>query len=287
MHHPWLRVRLPVVRAVLFGQLIGFCLVSKAQTSTISATSAATAGSGRASVEAIDVHSLNPANLVHLRDRDVHAVGANNASLVGLTDNSKENIVAGAASFDHTKVGKDEAAVINEDYRLTGAQFAAEHFAIGISGHMLQSKQTDGSVWKQWNGDVGLSWAPTHVLGFALVGYDLLKAKEDVPTEVRVRSQIGFGTQYIWRDFVRLRADLVTGPGEDWTKRSLRLGYESYMNKFALLRFGLAEDRNAGTRFFGAGLGLELPKFRLNYAYQGGIQGDFENRHSVDLGIPF
>jgi hypothetical protein len=50
---------------------------------------------------------------------------------------------------------------------------------------------------------------------------------------------------------------------------------------------GLQSNREREIELATAGFGLELPRFRLNYAYQTGITTGLEDVHSVDLGIPF
>lgn len=283
MHHPWLRFRHLVFFMSL--QLSFFCGQAQAQTPT-SATSAGTAGAGRASVEATDVHSLNPAILVHLTGRDLHTAIQPNGYIVGISDNSQEIMIPAAISYYAQKKSVKDVDNVFSDLRLSLAGFVFEKFSMGVNAHQLETK-VGQTLYRQNNADFGFSWAAFPTLGFASVFYNTLKSSQDLPEDVRLSPSTGLGVNYIYKEFLRLRVDVLSNAGNDFGRRSLLVGYESYLNRYTLFRLGWGDEKALDRQFTSIGFGFELPRFRMNYAYQSGLKGDFESRHSVDLGIPF
>lgn len=281
MHRPWLLARLLVITVSL--QLSANRV--EAQISS-TAASMATAGAGRASVEAGDVTTLNPAMLVHLTNRDLHTFATRDAWSVGVSDNARDSVVPAALSYTKSKFGEQALRTEGEDLRLSLGGFLARNLSMGLTASQrgFHRGETD---WRQINADLGLAWIVTPKLGLALVGYDLMPAKEDMPEDLKTTPRGGIGANYLLHDLFRLRADYVSGRGNNFGQGSLLLGYEAQLNDFVLIRLGYANEKETRRDLLGAGFGLSLPRFRLNYAYQSALRGEFEARHSVDLGIPF
>ena len=264
------------------------CIFAHAQTTLtpISAASAALGGAGRAAVEPIDVHGMNPATLVHLRNRDVHVTGGTRDWLVGLTDNSIDNLFAGALSYSQSESGKNESLLRHEEVRLSLAGFVTEKISVGTTIKQVTSK-ADPARWMQNNADLGFSFVPREDLGFALVLSDLMSSSLEDEDPVRLRPRTAFAVHGILNPFVGLRADLVSGEDHDFSQRALLLGYEGALNEWVALRLGWGENKEAMTEFATGGVGLRLPRFRVNLAHQVPIRGEFEHRLALDLGVPF
>lgn len=283
MHASSLRVH---VVSVFLVQLTCICALAQTTSTPISSTSAAMGGTGRAAVEPIDVHSLNPANLVHLRNRDLHFVGGSRSGLIGLTDNSIDNLFAGALSYSRADRGNEMNEISDEEIRLSFASFVNEKIAVGLTLKQVNT-EFGGTTWRQTNSDLGISFVPQERMGLALVFTDLMSSSLESDNPIRLRPRTAVAGHILVNPFIGLRADVVSGPDHDLEKRSLLLGYEGALNEFIALRLGWGQDENLKTEFGTAGFGFKLPRFRLNYAYQTPIRGEFEHRQSLDLGIPF
>lgn len=255
-----------------------------------SASSTATAGGGRASVEAGDIHSLNPAMLVHQRARDFHSTANANAWTVGLTDNAPDSAFPGALSYARTRTPDDPALkdVVLDDLRLTIAgQIARSNFSVGVTGSQTQAR-LGAQAWRENNADVGFAWIARKNIGVGLVFYDVLPVSKEHPSYLQGKAATGLGVNYLYSDFVRLRGDITTSGLNDTGRPQLQLGYEASLTPMVLFRMGYGFLREPATReVASAGLGLSLPRFRIDYGFQTSTKGDGEPVHAVDLGIPF
>lgn len=281
MHHPWLLARLLVI--ALSVQLSA--VFAEAQTFS-SASSIANGGAGRASVEANDITNLNPAMLVHLRNRDLHTFATTDAWSVGISDNAVDSIVPAALTYSRSKFGENAFETKSDDLRLSLAGFVAKNLSMGVTASQ-RTYHRGPMDWMQVNADLGFAWIATPKLGFALVGYDLMSPNENLPEDLRSTRRSGVGATYLLNETFRLRADYVSGRENNFGRGSTLLGYEVIFNDFVAFRLGYSNEKEAERDLMGAGIGFDLPRFRLNYAYQSALRGVSEVRHSVDLGIPF
>lgn len=283
MLRPWLGVHLLVV---LMFHLSPIQARAQTTSSTTSASSASMAGSGRASVEASDVHELNPAMLVHLKNRDLHTSFTKDAWIVGITDNDLESIVPAGFSYTRVRSGEGTKELISKDLRLTLAGFLGKWVSFGVSGRQNEV-ELRGVSWKQVNADLGFSFIANRNFGLAAVFYDVMDGNREMPDAVRLRPRTGVGANYVYEDFMRFRLDVVSAAGNNFGRAATLLGYETELNDFVAFRLGAGDEPEYERQIGSLGVGLNLPRFRLNYAFQSGLKGEFENRHSVDLGIPF
>lgn len=244
------------------------------------------AGAGRAAVEPIDIHTLNPATLVHMRNRDLHGISGDRSWLVGIADNSLDNLIAGGLSYSSVKEGKGNSEYEHRDLRLSLAGFVSENFSMGVTLRQLESSSGVAS-WTQNNADLGFSYVRGPHLGFAAVFTDIMSSSLEDVEPVRLRPRTALAVHGLVNQFIGLRADVISGPENRFGKPTVLLGYESILNEFVLLRLGWGHDAFSKQELASGGFGLRLPRFRFNYAYQTGIRGGFDPRHSIDLGIPF
>lgn len=277
---PWIKAKLPVFFFAYF-----ILQTANAQIYNGSVSSA-TGGTGRAAVEAGDANYLNPATIVHLKGRHFYSSFAQTETALGLTDNSEESSVPASFAYLRKRVVTELSQNVDiQDMRLSLADFAYQQFAVGITGHLYQINDGENHA-QQINGDVGFSYTPAPQYGLGLVFYDVAGESKNLPAAYRLSPKIGFGFNYIYRSFLRLRADLVSAPNQNFNKPTYEIGYESYFNKWWVVRLGYQADKYSARDLMTAGLGLDLPRFTLNYGYQGDTK-DSSHRHSVDLGVPF
>ncbi|WP_415061693.1 hypothetical protein [Bdellovibrio sp.] len=266
-------VKLPVF---LFVYLIVNIASAQVYNSSISA---ATGGTGRAAVEAGDASFLNPSALVHLRGHYLFSSFAKDEFAVTLSDNSEESFLPASLGYLNKKTEVTQGQLEQSDITLSLAEFVVDKLAFGMTGHYFEQKLPQAS-YRQINADLGLLYTPQPHIGWALVVYNAFGEKDDVPENLRLKTSVGGGFNYIYQNTVRFRLDA--------TSESLYMGgLETYINKFMITRLGYQNDTDHKRELITAGLGFKGPRFALNYAYQGNPQISGDYRHSVDLEIPF
>ncbi|MEN0060148.1 MAG: hypothetical protein AAGB31_15020 [Bdellovibrio sp.] len=261
--------------------MAGSLLLQTAQAQIFnSSVAAATGGSGRAAVEPGDTVFLNPATLVHLRDRYFFTSFANDEFAVLLSDSTKESLVPAGLSYVQKKSDVQQGELVLQDISMSLAEFAMNQVAMGLTGHYYQYKIEGGASHIQSNVDIGFMYTPMPDLGLAVVGYNLFGEDKDIPENYRLKRSVGAGINYVYQSLARFRLDATT-------ESVWMAGFESYVNKFIVVRLGYSHDTDDNRELLTAGAGFKGPRFAINYGYQGNSQNSGDYRHSVDLEIPF
>jgi len=252
-----------------------------------SAATDGTAGAGRAAVEAGDVNYLNPAGLVHLKGRYIYSTFSKDDLSFSLSESTREVVIPASLSYLQRKQ-KDSLNqdVKWQDLRLSLADFILDNFSIGVTGSQSTVDYQNFS-YNQTNGNVGFFYTPLQSLGMAYVFYNVFGGKENVPEEVREQAQMGLGLHYIYKNFVRLRFDVLSANNNNFGKAAYMYGLESMLNQWLTVRLGYKNDILAGQELFTQGIGFNGPVFALNYAHQGSVKGANFDRHSIDLLFSF
>jgi hypothetical protein len=273
MPNPLSLIKLPVFLSFYF-----IVNVASAQVYN-SSISLATGGTGRAAVESGDAALLNPATLVHLPGHYLYSSFSNDEYAFSIGDNSGESLFPAALGYVQKETSQALGDLIQQDLTLSLAEFVADQWAFGITGHYLQQKLPNSS-YRQTNADIGLLYTPNSNVGLALVAYNIFGENTEIPENFRVRRSLVAGFNYIYRSTVRLRLDVST-------EQVFMSGLETYLNKFMITRIGFQNDNKNSRELLTAGLGFKGPRFAINYGYQGNILISSDYRHSVDLEIPF
>jgi hypothetical protein len=252
-----------------------------------SAATDGVAGAGRAAVEAGDVNYLNPAGLVHLKGRYIYATGSKDDLSLSLSESSREVVVPASLSYLQRKA-KDSADqdVKWKDMRLSLADFIVEKLSMGITGTM-STVDYKTSSYNQTNGHLGLFYTPNDHFGLAYVFYNLFGGKDTVPEEVRDESQMAVGLNFIYKNFVRYRFDVLSAKNNNFGKPAYMMGIETLLNEWLVFRVGYKNDILASQELFTQGIGFRGPIFSVDYAHQGSVKGANFDRHSIDLSISF
>ena len=256
------------------------------------AVSASAGGTGRATVDAGTASFLNPAALVHQKGRQIYTAFGKDDMAVSLNENSPDSALP--TSFAYWQKNSTLLAATpnsldkykQQDIRLSIAEFVKTIWAVGLTGHYYQVQNQEKTL-GQWNVDLGLTVTPVPNIGFALIFYDMGGVNNQIPEELRLLPKVGLGFHHIYREYFRSRMDLVSGPNEDFRKSTLMLGFETYLNQWVITRFGYQNNTYLKQDLLSLGFGFDLPKFRTNYAYQFVASDSKDQRHSVDLAIPF
>lgn len=245
---------------------------------TTGSVSASTGGTGRAAVAAGDSVVLNPAMLYHLRGYIFYSAYQPGESLFAISDNTRETIIPTAFTFS-TKENF-------QNFRLTLADHVYKGVSMGLSLHYSQYREGLSQA-QQWNADLGFSYLPTRQLGLGLVFYNLQGPSKEIPMGFRSERNMGLGAAYLYRNFLRWRFDVLSGPNNNLEKLNPMIGMESFLNKWMLLRIGYRENLSLNQKYATTGIGFDYPRFTFNYAYEAELEKEQNKRHSVDLAVPF
>lgn len=234
---------------------------------------------GRASVAPADSFLLNPATMVHLKGRQLFASGAEDEFAAALSDNTKGSFFPAAFGYVQKKTEIGGTDMKFSAMSLGIAEFGSAKFAMGITAHYY-SFDTGVETLKQFNGDVGFIYTPAPAHGVALVVYNVMGERDEVPEALVQKTSVGIGYNYVISDRARFRLDATS-------EEEAMAGVENYLNDFIITRIGYSNNFEKEYDRFHAGLGFIGPRFALNYAYEVNLKESGEYRHSVDLGIPF
>lgn len=241
---------------------------------------AATGGTGRATVVPGDSSFLNPATLPYLKGYYFYSKFGSKDTAIGLSDNTNESIIP--AAFSYFRVDN------LQDFKLSIADYIVRKWTVAASAHYYQANQSQGSL-NNTNFDLSFAYAPRPHFGFGLVFYNMAGETKDFPESQKVFSQIGMGATYIYKEFFRTRFDLLSTEkkNNNFQRPTFMLGFESYLNRWMLIRFGYRDENAFDKEYATAGIGFDLPRFKLNYGYEGDTKDASNSRHSVDLAVPF
>ncbi len=255
-----------------------------AQIYNTSVTSA-TAGSGRAATDIGEASFLNPATLVHQPNRQILISESKNELAIALSENSKEVIFPGSLGYVQKKLDSPLDPVIH-DMRLTMAEMMAGNVAFGLTGHYYQVTDKNDR-YQQANVDTGLLFNPNADWGLAIVGYDMAGGRAEMPEAYRLSQKTGLGVNWLYHRTMRVRLDTVSAPNNNFSKMTQMVGFENYYNRWVVGRVGYQDDTYTEKKTASLGLGLDLPRFAVNYAFSSELPRNANERHSIDLGIKF
>ncbi len=255
-----------------------------AQIYNTSVTSA-TAGSGRAATDIGEASFLNPATLVHQPQRQILISQAKDELAMALSENSKEVIFPASLGYVQRKLNMPLNPVMH-DMRVTMAESMVNNFSFGFTGHYYQVTDQDDQ-YRQTNFDAGILYNPSSNWGLAVVGYDLLGGRLEMPEAYRLSQKTGLGINWLYHRTMRLRLDAVSAPNNNFSKMTGMLGFEIYYNRWVVGRAGYQDDTFSEKKTASLGLGMDLPRFAVNYAFSSELPRNANERHSIDLGLKF
>lgn len=246
--------------------------------------SRATGKAGRAAVDPGEVSLMNPATLVHLKDRSLMYSQGEDVFAVALAENSFDVVMP--ASLAYVRKQNKSTEVLMEDARVTLADHWYSGWSFGLTGHQYKVRVVDENF-QQTNVDAGLMYTPTSRLGLALMVHDGLPDNIDIPEAYRLRSRTGIGANYLYGTSVRFRVDALSAINNNFNYPTTMVGYEAYLNRWLVFRLGYRHEQLPVIEYASVGAGLDLPRFDINYAYEGEVKESQNHTHSIDLTVTF
>ncbi|MBN8535516.1 MAG: hypothetical protein J0M15_00560 [Deltaproteobacteria bacterium] len=246
--------------------------------SHLSASSSALGGAGRAAVGPGDVSTLNPASLVYLFGFNFYTRYAPGETAISISDNTMETVIP-AAVYVYQKLDF-------KNFKLSFAEPFSKRISLGMSLGYSQARVGE-AMFNLANLDLGMTYLVSQNKAIGVVLYDLNKSPDNWPLENRVEPKIGVGYHYVYKGFLRARVDYLSEGRFKLNEGSLMFGVENYLNRWTLLRLGYQKNSLNINDLMTIGMGFDLPKFKINYAYLSDSKDYTQVRHSVDLMVPF
>lgn len=262
-----------IISSILLFSSLSFANVPRSSVAT------GTGGGGVASVETGEASFMNPASLVHIQGRNFFSSFQKDLFALSLTQNDKQSVVPGALSYFSDKEV--------QYFALSFADFAFRNISFGLSATYWQAEFNKQDKRKTAiNANAGITWTPTANFGFAFAAENMLSAPDEFEKNGRLVPTSRVGFNYLFSETFRWRLDFVTFANNRWDNWVPQTGIETYTSKWFIVRTGVSRPPGLNESW-SAGFGFDLPRFRLDYSSQWHVDGGKEQRHSVDLGVPF
>lgn len=276
--------------------------------------STATGQTGKAAVENAESVYINPAAITYSRGyffnfthfNSDEAVTNNNGFAITFLDNEPDSVVPVSlgyvANTIEPKFGetlavtqedgsqKKASSIQSRDFYIGFANYVMGKMSMGFTFHHLSSVVNFDSSTQSFNQNNlhwGVLFTPTESLGLGLVFYDILGPSEDIPTELRLQSRLGLGANYIYKNFVRVRAEVDSAKDQNLSEPITKFGVESYVAEWLVARFGYQNNQFLKNQSYSGGLGFIGPRFHLNYAMKVDAKDRNLQSHAIDFNLPF
>lgn len=249
-----------------------------------SSVSLGSGGGGVASVEPGESSFMNPATLVHLKGRHFFSTFQKDLTAVSITENTRGTVLPGALTY----ANNSENDINSQAFGLTFSEYVGLGISVGLGINYWQA-EIEGDDKRRstaFNGLAGLAWTPHRSLGFAIASENIITPDKKFRQAGLLEPATRFGMNYTFREWFRTRLDFVTLENNNFDKLVPQAGMETYLGKWFILRAGWSKPPGLRESWSG-GLGVDLPRFRIDYASRWNVDGSKESRHSVDLGVPF
>lgn len=249
------------------------------------AVSSATGGTGRGAAEPIDSILLNPSIVSQLPTKFFSFNYNKDRWGITLADNGKEALFPAALAFVKTDLDlmKTQQAALVLSYPVW------KNISIGTNISFLEyspQQVVSEPKFRQTISDFGISYI-TKDLGLGFVANKVFSSDSDLADALEVQKTLGLGISYTYMNFIRFRFDTETAPDNKTDRLVYMGGLETYMNDWVIFRLGYQNNNVAKKNYATAGLGFAGPQFGLHYGYISNTADSSDDKHSIDLGIPF
>lgn len=255
-------------------------------------------GAGRANIDKGVETLLNPASLAHSQKYS-SAIVFNNGSLwegdtestLGfvVSDNTEGVLIPGALTYlKRTREIAGSEPLQEAFWKLTVGDFVYEQLSFGISAIYITQKQEGREDFQQTDAEIGLLYNPNPNFGVALVRYNFLKPKDNVPQAAVLKDTWAIGTNWILTDLTRVRFDIVYPVEQNSSQQPIyQYGVETLSGSFNIFRLGGQNDRMTKNDYITVGWTFDGPKLKIDYAFRKNVKASDEALHSVDMRISF
>lgn len=270
----------------LFLFIVTFVFISKSF-AVIGAVSTATGGTGRGAVEPVDGILLNPATVSDLPNQNFSFNYSADQWALTVTDNGHDVYLPAALKF----VKSQTSALDTQQLGLSLATRRWKKIAVGISGSMIEYTNYLSSAaeqkYRQTTVDLAATYAAAANFGIGFVANKVSSGKINLDESLQIQKTMALGLSYTYQNFARIRFDVESAPDNKTDKLNYMLGLENYINDWVVFRLGFQNNKVVLKDYITAGMGFSGPQFGIHYAYISNTTDNPEEKHLIDLGVPF
>lgn len=252
----------------------------------IGAVSTATGGTGRGAIEPVDGVLLNPSTVAKIKTQFFSFNYSNEQMAVTIADNGKDSLFPAAIAFVRTDINN----LKTQDMALVLAYSLMPRLSLGTTISLVEYLTITNSTeqkYRQTISDVGVSFALARNISLGAVAYKVLSSSAEIEKPLQKQQLFGFGGSYTFDNIVRFRFDIESAPENKFDRLTYMAGLETYLNDWMIIRLGYQNNNVVSKNFTTAGLGFSGPQFGIHYGYLTNVSNRNEDRHTVDLGVPF
>ena len=253
----------------------------------VGAVTTATGGSGRGAVEPVDGVLLNPAIISDLPMKNFSVNYSLDQQAISISDNGKDAYFPAAFVFQRLTtdtIDTKQLGISVATYRWHRLVVGANFSVIDYLDHTVPGFE---HVYHQPAADLGSSLAVTDNFGMGLVFNKIASNKVDLAENLQTQKTTALGISYIFQGFARFRFDVESAPENKTDRLVYMAGMENFINDWIVIRTGYQNNNVLNKNFISAGVGFAGPQFGLHYAYISNPADKTEDKHLIDLGIPF
>jgi hypothetical protein len=247
---------------------------------------------GRAAINPIDSHFLNPAAMAFTKGYNFGGVfqqgqlsadsPKNNYALV-LSDNDTDKIASASFGYAYKRQSYPNNTIVDQDFSLDVAMRIVPTIAVGVQGHRLVRSSQLTSSFTKHNASVGALVVPTPIFGLSFTAYDILP-----DDDLDLIPVLSLGTHVIIMEILRLRADIWRQEKKNPDHQgNLGLGLEIVGAEGFLIRTGGLWDNLNKQTYWTAGLAWEGPRLSVAYGYKNNINVAGDVTHTFQAWISF
>jgi hypothetical protein len=276
------------MKRLLFAFLnISALLFSSLSQATIGAVSTATGGSGLAAVEPVDGLLKNPAFIRDLLNRNLAVNYAPDEWAITVSDNAPDSLFPAALQIINTR----QTNVNTQKLGLTFAAPRLKTLVVGATAAMVSYEHNPNlntaEKFHQGVVDVGATLAINRDIGIGFVANRTGSTKVDLAENLQLQKTMAMGLSYTYGNFIRFRFDVESGPNNVTERLVYKAGMENFINDWMVARLGYQNNNVVFKNYGSLGLGFVGPQFGLHYAYISDVAGGTDQKHLIDLAIPF
>ena len=275
------------MKKIIFLLLVSFFSISSfAVLAPPGAVSMATGGSGRGATEPVDSVLLNPSLLALLPTKFFSASYTSQQWGLTISDNGKDALFPAALAFVRSDVNDFKT----QQLALALSYAYKKMISVGVNVSMLEyerSQKLREQKYRQTAADIGVMYSPSPEFGIGFVANKISSSKVDLDESLQKQKTIGAGAQYTFANAIRFRYDMESAPDNKTDRLVYMGGIETFLNDWMIFRVGYQNNNVVAKNYSSLGLGFSGPQFGLHYAYISNVADGSDDKHSIDLGIPF
>jgi hypothetical protein len=251
------------------------------------ATSAALGNAGVGTLQPSEGVFINPGQLGLYETQNFGLSYTSDQFLVHFADNGADALFPASLGYSKARFG---STLENSAYHLNLAHsFFQKNVGVGIDLQYRTWKDSAGQSQhhSQTVADLGIfaQIKPGFTAGLTVTNLALNNTvlSDTIDRAIGTFAGVGIGNT----GFAKFRFDIGTFTEQTKTGPILRTGLQTEINDWILTRIGYELNEIVSSKTFTLGLAFVGPQFGLHYAYQKESNDLFEERHVIDLNVPF